>query len=147
MDWLNKIIGSGLSDVIDSIGKVIDLTITSEEEKLLLQKELKEIELNAKLKTVDQSIELEKQISARWVSDNQSDSWLAKNIRPLSLAWVLVSVTLIAVADSVSTSFKLDAAYIPLFSLMVGTILGGYFISRGAEKITRTIKGSDMDLF
>lgn len=118
----------GLKDLLKSPGKqmvegviggVVDAV-----DKFHFSKEEK-----AKLKA-----ELEKEISNRWQSDMQSDSWLSKNIRPLTLLWFLVQLTLLMWFDGNVGEFEIKAAWVPLLTQLGLTIVGGYFVLREAGK-------------
>lgn len=111
-------------DMLKNLGKAIkNDPIMSEEDKATAQELLK----------LDIS-EME-EVSKRWASDMESDSWLSKNIRPLVLAWLVVFVSFFAVIDSVdSIDFTVEAAWITLFSTLLVTVIVAYFGSRGVEK-------------
>lgn len=61
----------------------------------------------------------------RWVADARSGSWLAQNVRPLTLAFLVVSYI---------TGWFLGY---PLDSItgLLSVVIGGYFGSRGVEKV------------
>ncbi len=145
MDWLSKIISSGVSDVIDSVGKVIDLTVTSEEERLLIQKELEEIRVNAKLQATDKSIEMEKEITSRWKID--SENIVTRLIRPMTVFWSYFLFTIVLLFDGNIGEFHINQAYIPMLETILVTVTIAFFGSRGLEKVTKTVKGSELDLF
>ena len=77
-----------------------------------------------------------KEVTKRWEHDSKSDSWLPKNIRPLTLAYTMFVVSLFCVLDS-STKFEVKEHWVSLFSSLLLTIVVAYFGSRGAEKIMR----------
>ena len=65
----------------------------------------------------------------------QSDSWLSKNIRPLSLVFLMAVFVLITFFDGNVGEFSVNKEYIPVYSALLGTAFMFYFGSRGAEKI------------
>jgi hypothetical protein len=72
-----------------------------------------------------------------------SDSWLSKNIRPLSLAFLLVAVVGLAYSsvfllDNETNSNLLE--WIDLFKTLLITVVTFYFGSRGFEKIKSITK-------
>jgi len=73
----------------------------------------------------------------RWEADMHSDSWLSKNIRPLSLAFLTLTLFLYIILDSALEAFKIDSAWIDLLSSLLLLVYGGYFGMRSAEKITK----------
>jgi len=76
----------------------------------------------------------------RWTADMGSDSWLSKNIRPLSLAFLTLTLFIYIVLDSSLEGFKIDSNWIDLLSSLLLLVYGGYFGARSAEKITRNWK-------
>jgi len=80
-------------------------------------------------------IDLE-ETSKRWEHDSKSDSWLPKNIRPLTLAYTMFVVSLFCVLDSLELMDVKDH-WVSLFSSLLLTIVVAYFGSRGAEKIIK----------
>lgn len=73
----------------------------------------------------------------RWTADMGSDSWLSKNIRPLSLAFLTLTLFLYIILDSSLEGFKIDSNWIDLLSSLLLLVYGGYFGMRSAEKITK----------
>jgi hypothetical protein len=74
------------------------------------------------------------QITLRHESDMTSDSWLSKNIRPLTLAFLLLLAAGLAVADSASASFEVDEAYVSMLKSMSLTAVVFYFGGREVQK-------------
>lgn len=75
--------------------------------------------------------------TARWVSDNQTDSYLTRNIRPLTLAFLTATLFIYIILDSSLEGFKIDPNWIDLLSSLLLLVYGGYFGMRSAEKITK----------
>ena len=48
------------------------------------------------------------EVTKRWQSDMSSSSWLASNIRPLSLAFLTLSLFIYIILDSALEGFKID---------------------------------------
>lgn len=76
----------------------------------------------------------------RWVSDNQTDSYLTRNIRPLTLAFLTATLFIYIILDSTLEGFKIDSNWIDLLSSLMLLVYGGYFGMRSAEKITKQWK-------
>jgi hypothetical protein len=75
-----------------------------------------------------------REISSRWSSDMSSDSFLSKNIRPMSLMFLTVSTVLLIYLDSFDISIEVPGEWIELLkSLLLGVYIA-YFGSRGVEK-------------
>ena len=124
-------LGDTIVDAIDSkeVGKVFkaikeDKKLTPEQKELLL----------ANLK---QDITEMEEITKRWNSDMQSDSWWSKNIRPLSLAFLTLCLSIYIILDSALEGFKIAPEWIQLLSSLLMLVYGGYFGARALEKITK----------
>ncbi|WP_293320450.1 hypothetical protein [Phenylobacterium sp.] len=74
------------------------------------------------------------EVSKRWASDMQSDSWLSKNTRPLALIFLTVSMMLLIFIDSTGLDFSVDGGWVDLLKSLLITVYVAYFGSRGAEK-------------
>ena len=76
----------------------------------------------------------------RWVSDNNTDSYLTRNIRPLTLAFLTATLFIYIILDSSLDGFKISSDWIDLLSSLLLLVYGGYFGMRSAEKITKNWK-------
>ena len=74
-------------------------------------------------------------VSKRWEYDMQSDSWMSKNTRPLTLIYLTVCMTLFIVFDSLDLLFDMKNVWIELLKTLLVTVYVAYFGSRGAEKV------------
>lgn len=72
------------------------------------------------------------EVTKRWQADMLSDSYLSKNIRPMSFAGVLIGLALFALLSSVE--IRVDPAYIALFGDLVKIMAAAYFVGRTVEK-------------
>lgn len=127
----------GKSGVVDTIGDVLpDKGIFGVVKNLIkgdakLTPEDKETAL--KLLELDM-LEMES-VSQRWQADMNSDSWLSKNTRPLTLIYLTVITTLYIILDSLDIAFDIDGAWVELLKTLLVTIYVAYFGSRGFEKV------------
>ena len=115
------------SKLFSNAYKVIDEVVTSQEEKLTLKNKLQEI-VNE-----HQGI-IEQEVTKRWEADMQGN-WLTKSIRPLVLAWLVVSTTLLIFIDAGAIDFVVEDKWTDLLQIVLITVIGAYFGSRGLEKI------------
>lgn len=99
-------------------------------------------EAAAKLREIDvRAFEAEqKAVSERWQADMASDSWLSKNIRPMTLVYLLTSYLIMALLDG--AGYRIAEAYVTLLGQWGMLVMAAYFGGRTAEKITSTMKGS-----
>ena len=117
--------------VIKNIGDVVDKLTTTEEEKLLIKKQIQEI-----LEKADNDAQT--QVTERWKVDMQSDSWLSKNIRPAVLIFLTSVFTILSFFDGNFYGFKVQEQYIPIFQSLLITVYGAYFVGRTWEKSKRS---------
>ena len=139
MSWFSDIFSSGVSGVIDSVGNAIDKLSTSDEEKLQLKNEL-QVELDSFKATQLTHVEnMEKEVSSRHKADMVSDSWLSKNVRPLSLIFLTVSTVVLAYATIFSdlTEGQVNSleGWIPLLQSLLLGCYGFYYGGRSLEKV------------
>lgn len=124
---MNKIFAWLTGSVIKEVGDVIDKFTTTKEEKLEANKQIQII-----LETAEANAQ--KEVTSRWESDMNSDSWLAKNIRPMVLVYLTFIFTLLAFTDGNIGEFKIAKEYIPIIQTLLVTAYGAYFVGRSWEK-------------
>ena len=92
------------------------------------------------LKLLEMDSQEIQEVSKRWQSDMTSDSWLSKNVRPITLIYLTLATTIYIVLDSLQIDFKIDEAWIELLKTLLVTIYVAYFGSRGFEKLKKITK-------
>jgi|TARA_R110000744_G_scaffold103992_3_gene199192 hypothetical protein len=127
MSILTKIFSGGAADLVKSVGGVIDNLHTSKEEKLAAEQKIKEL-------IASYEIEMEKNVTDRWKSDMNSDSWLSKNVRPMVLVFLVVSTVLMIFIDAGTINFEVEPKWTDLLQLVLITVIGAYFGGRSLEK-------------
>ena len=127
MGVLNKIFSGGASKLVESVGGVLDNVITTDEEKLEAKRKLKEVILS-------HEAEMERNITDRWQADMNSDSWLSKNVRPMTLIFLVVSTVLMIFIDAGTISFTVEQKWTDLLQIVLITVIGAYFGGRTMEK-------------
>ena len=73
-------------------------------------------------------------VTERWVADSNSDSYLAKNVRPLSLIFLTVTTVVLIYLDSYVVDVNVPGEWIELLKSLLLGIYIAYFGSRGLEK-------------
>ena len=146
MSWFTTLFSGGVDKVVSSVGEAADRLITSDEERLTLKNELILINAKAQLDGQKQIIEgeqkLEEEITKRWQTDMQSDDPAAKKVRPYSLVYMLLFMSVIIITDSINTvGFDVKQPYIDLIEALLVTMVIAYFGSRGLEKWTALRNG------
>jgi|TARA_B100000424_G_scaffold258224_1_gene239885 hypothetical protein len=127
---IGKLLSGGATELVKNVGGVIDNLHTSKEEKLEAERKIKELIANYQ-------VEMEKNITARWVADQKSDSWLSKNVRPLVLVFLIVCTMLLIFIDAGAIKFNVKDSYVDLLQLVLITVIGAYFGGRSLEKVKK----------
>ena len=123
-------------------GKLIDKLIPDPEAKakaqLELQKMAQEGEL-AKMANETKLFEIEQEnVTRRVEADMASDSWMSKNIRPLTLVFLLVAYSGFAIASIFE--YETRGAYVELLGQWGMLVMSFYFGGRTMEKIADRVK-------
>lgn len=79
---------------------------------------------------------IEAEITKRWNSDMGADSWLSKNVRPLTLVTVIVFLVLMTFFEGFGIS-SVSERWIGLWEMVSVTVIGGYFAVRSVDKRTK----------
>lgn len=74
------------------------------------------------------------QITKRWESDNKSGSWMAKNVRPITLFMYNAALLIFIYCDSYVEGFDVKSMWINILLSNTGIINTAYFGSRYLEK-------------
>ena len=130
MNVLSKIFSTGATELVKGVGGVLDNLTTSKEEKLEAEQKIKELVANYE-------VEMEKNITSRWEADLKSDSWLSKNVRPLTLVFLIVCTMLLIFIDAGAISFDVKDSYVDILQLVLITVIGAYFGGRSLEKVKK----------
>ena len=127
---LGNLLSGGAADLVKNVGGVIDNLHTSGEEKLEAERKIKELVANYE-------VEMEKNITSRWQADLKSDSWLSKNVRPMTLIFLIVCTMLLIFIDAGALNFEVKSSWVDLLQLVLITVIGAYFGGRSLEKVKK----------
>jgi hypothetical protein len=121
----------GVSDSVEEVAKAIAGDPAA-------QQKLKELELEFTKVAADAIKNEDNNVTGRWSADMASDSWLSKNIRPMSLVAIFIGYFLFAMMSA----FGLNAneAYVTLLGQWGMLIMGAYFGGRTVEKLAEMRK-------
>ena len=86
------------------------------------------------LQVMELDIQEMKGVSSRWESDMKSDSWLSKNVRPLSLTFLTITTVVLIYIDAFNMNVTVPSEWIDLLKSLLLGIYIAYFGSRGMEK-------------
>jgi hypothetical protein len=122
----------------EDVSKLRQLQFDHEERLLELgiekaKMELAEMELLAKAAQNDAD-----NITDRWEADMASDSWLSKNIRPMSLIAIFLGYFLFAMMSAYG--LNANESYVTLLGNWGMLIMGAYFGGRTVEKLAEMRK-------
>jgi hypothetical protein len=121
----------GVGDSVEAVAKAIAGDPAAAQKIAELELEMTKVAADA-MKNEDNNV------STRWSADMSSDSWLSKNIRPMSLVAIFVGYFLFAMMSA----FGLNAneAYVTLLGQWGMLIMGAYFGGRTVEKLAEMKK-------
>jgi hypothetical protein len=132
-----------LAALMEVGGKLIDKLIPDPEAKAKAQLDLAKMAQDGELAKMANDTKLyeveQANVSGRWDADMNSDSWLSKNIRPMSLVAIFVGYFLFALMSA----FGYDAkeSYVNLLGQWGMLIMSAYFGGRTLEKIIEMKSG------
>jgi hypothetical protein len=127
----------GLDALLGIGGKLIDKLIPDPEQKAKAQLELAKMAQDgelAKMANETKLYELEQDnLTERLKFDMASDSWLSKNIRPLTLVYILVAYMALAILDAALVDIA--DSFVELLGQWGMLVMSFYFGGRTLEKI------------
>jgi uncharacterized membrane protein (DUF106 family) len=121
--------------------KVLDKFIPDPEAKAKAQKELLQMQQEGKLAELNADNIEAQELTKRQEADMASDSWLSKNIRPMTLIFILVVYT--AFAGMSAADIEVNNNYVELLGQWGMLIMSFYFGGRSLEKIMEMRKAKD----
>ena len=127
----------GLDALLGIGGKLIDKLIPDPAAKAAAQLELAKMAQDGELAKMANETDIYKteqnNVTERWAADAATDSWLAKNIRPMSLVAIFVGYFLFALMSA----FGYDAkeSYVNLLGQWGMLIMSAYFGGKTLENI------------
>lgn len=121
----------GVSDSVDAVAKAIAGDPKAAEKLAEMELEFTKVVLDAQ-KNEDNNI------TDRWKSDNQSDGWLNKNIRPATLVYLLSTYNVFALMSAFG--HQVNESYVNLLGQWGMLVMTAYFGGKTIENIM-AIKG------
>ncbi len=126
-----------LAGLLNIGSQLIDKLVPDPAAKAKAQLDLAALAQNGELAAMANETKLfetdQNNVTDRWKADMASDSWLSKNIRPLSLVAIFFAYVVFALMSAFGLAVNED--YVELLGQWGIIIFGAYFTSRGAEKI------------
>ena len=123
----------GIDDIINVGMKLVDKLIPDPAQKAQAQLELAKLAQDGKLADIQADINEAQELTKRAQADMLSDSWLSKNIRPMTLIAILAGYFIFAFMSA----FDMDTntKYVELLGQWGMLIMSFYFGGRTLEKI------------
>jgi hypothetical protein len=123
----------GIDDIVGAGLKIIDKVIPDPQAKAQAQLELQKLAQSGQLAELQADMNEQNNVSDRWKADLGSDSWLSKNIRPMTLIFILGVYTTFAGFSAFDVN--VNQAYVELLGQWGMLIMSAYFGGRTLEKI------------
>ena len=121
-------------DTILNVGmKLVDKFFPNPEDKAKAQLELLKMQQEGDFKKMEADIVEAQEITKRQQADMLSDSWLSKNIRPMTLIAILTGYFMFALMSAYG--MNAHQAYVELLGQWGMLIMSFYFGGRTLEKI------------
>jgi uncharacterized membrane protein (DUF106 family) len=122
-----------ITALVDVGMKILDKFIPDPEAKAKAQQELLKMQQEGRLAELNADNIEAQEITKRQEADMASDSWLSKNIRPLSL--IAIFFAYITFAMMSAAGINTNESYTMLLGQWGQLAFGFYFGSRGLEKL------------
>ena len=110
---LDAVTSGSASDIFKAISGDTELSV---EDKEMLIAEMQK------------DVEHERELTKRWESDNKSEDWLPRNIRPLAVLNFTILIDVVILSSMWGK--PLGEVYLPILMTMGLTVIGGYFTLR-----------------
>ena len=124
--------------ILDLAGEITGIeTLTMLGDAIKGDDGIEQVDKDLLLRELQQDVIEMQEVTKRWSSDMSSDSWLSKNIRPLSLAFLTLTLFIYVILDSSLEGFKIASEWISLLGNLLMLTYGGYFGARTLEKIRK----------
>jgi uncharacterized membrane protein (DUF106 family) len=122
-----------IAALLDVGMKVLDKFIPDPEAKAKAQSELLKMQQEGRIAELQADQVAMQETSKRWEADMKSDSWLSKNIRPMTLVYILLAYSAFAVMSA--WGVNVNEAYVKLLGEWGQLIMLAYFGGRTVEKV------------
>ncbi len=126
-----------IGEILNIGGKLIDKLLPDPEAKAKAQLELAKLAQSGDLAKMQADLDAYKveqdNLTKRMEADMASDSWMSKNIRPVTLAYILSAYLVLAVLDG--AAMDIGDAFVELLGQWGMLVMSFYFGGRTMEKI------------
>jgi hypothetical protein len=125
----------------EEVVQLRQLQYDNEERLLELGIEKARLEQEELQSLLDAQTNQEDNVSDRWRSDMASDSWMSKNIRPMTLVYILTAYLIFAGLSA--AGIQVQESYVSLLGQWGMLVMTAYFGGRTVEKVMEMRKGGD----
>ena len=130
----------GLDAILNIGGKLIDKLIPDPEAKAKAQLDLATLAQNGELAQLQADVSEQQELTKRQQADMMSDSWLSKNIRPMTLIFILITYTVFGMMSA--WDIEVNNNYVELLGQWGMLIMSFYFGGRTLEKVMEMKKNA-----
>ena len=123
----------GIDDAIAAGLRIIDKFVPDPELKAKMAQEMENNRKDMLIANLEADNVEAQEISKRWQADLASDSWLAKNIRPATLIFILLAYFFFALMSMFG--YETRGAYVELLGQWGIVVMTAYFGGRSFEKV------------
>jgi len=122
-----------LMEIFNIGGKIIDKIWPDPAQAEQAKLKLLELQQNGELANIQADIAEQQEVTKRWTADMTSDSWLSKNIRPMTLLIILGGYFTFALMSAFD--FDTHKQYVELLGNWGIIVMTAYFGGRTVEKV------------
>ena len=123
----------GIDDAIAAGLKIIDKFIPDPEAKIKAEQELRDTQKDMLIANLQADNVEAQELTKRLEADMKSDSWLSKNIRPMTLIYILTAYLALAVMDALG--LDISDNFVSLLGQWGMLVMSFYFGGRTLEKV------------
>jgi uncharacterized membrane protein (DUF106 family) len=123
----------GIDDILSVGMKLVDKFVPDPQAKQEAQLKLLEMQKNGELAQLQADMNEQQELTKRVQADMMSDSWLSKNIRPMTLVFILMTYTTFAMMSA--WDVEVNNNYVELLGQWGIIIMSFYFGGRTVEKV------------
>ena len=130
----------GIDDILTVGMKLVDKFIPDPQAKQEAQIKLLEMQKNGELAQLQADMNEQQELTKRQQADMMSDSWLSKNIRPMTLIFILITYTVFGMMSA--WDIEVNNNYVELLGQWGMLIMSFYFGGRTLEKVMEMKKNA-----
>ena len=130
----------GIDDILTVGMKLVDKFVPDPQAKQEAQIKLLEMQKNGELAQLQADMNEQQELTKRQSADMMSDSWLSKNIRPMTLIFILITYTVFGMMSA--WDIEVNNNYVELLGQWGMLIMSFYFGGRTLEKVMEMKKNA-----